>query len=499
MDLTADQIKLLDDQVWRLNNLYKIVDKTGNVVTFKLNSAQTKLLENLHYLNLILKARQLGFSTFILILALDCCLFNSNFSAGLVADTLDNAKKLMARFKFAYDNLAQVVKDGNPTITDNTEEIIFANGSSIAVGTSLRSGTYNFLHVSEYGKICAKDPGKADEIKSGALNTLAPKQLGFIESTAEGRSGDFFDKATAAQQLKDAGKKLGVLDYAFHFFPWYEDPSYTLDEPVTMTAENIVYFNEKEAETKYKFSDGQKWWYVAKAREQGDAMWKEFPTTPEEAFKASRDGSYFAKEMQNLRVLRKIGNLSFVSGLPVRTFWDLGINDYMSIWLHQQVAGRHRFVGYYEGSGEGLAHYFDWLDKWRSRRSATWASHYAPHDIDKRQDSDTGQITNRMNIAKDLGWTFTRIERNPNKQNSIQGVRTMLPLCEFDEIECAAGIIHLESFSKEWDEKFGVWRPEPMRNIHKHGADAFMTFSDGFKETVEFVDPWKKGQNKVYA
>lgn len=499
MALTPDQIKLLKDRTWRLNNLYKIVNKYGKTERFTLNTAQTRLLEEMHFLNLVLKARQMGFSTFIDILGLDCCLFNETFSVGLIADTLGNSKKLMARFAFAYANLAPVIREGNPTLTENTEEIRFANGSSINVGTSLRSGTYNFLHISEYGKICAIDPGRAAEIKSGALNTLAPGQLCFIESTAEGRSGDFYDKATEAQKLKDAGKELNPLEYKFHFFPWFEDPAYTIDFPVALTAADELYFAELTAETGYKLKDGQKWWYVAKAKEQGDAMWKEYPSTPAEAFKAVRDGAYFAKEMQNLRILKKIGSFPFVPGIAVNTFWDLGINDFNTIWLHQQVAGRNRFVGYYEASGEGLAHYFNWLDKWRSVRSATWGSHNAPHDIDHRQDSDTGQITNRMEIAKGLGWNFNRIERNPVKQNSIESARTMLPSCEFDEEGCALGVIHMESFSKEWDDKFSVWRNEPRRDDHKHGADGFMTFSDGFKEVVTFVDPWKKGQGKVYA
>jgi len=489
--ITPEQIKLLRDRKWRLNNLYKIVDKHGEIVPFHLNPAQERLLANLHYLNIILKARQLGFSTFILLLALDCCLFNEHFSAGLIADTLDNSKTLLDRVKFAYEHLPAVIKRGVPLITDNTEEMSFATGSTIRTGTSLRSGTYNFIHISEYGKICAKDPGKADEIKTGALNTLAPRQLCFIESTAEGRSGDFYDKAQAAQNLQHAGKPLGDLDYKFHFFPWFEDAAYTLSTPETLSAENLVYFNDLLAKG-VELTDGQKWWYAAKAREQGDGMWKEFPSTPDEAFKAIRDGTYFSKEMQNLRVLKKIGQFEFFPTVPVNTFWDLGINDYMSIWLHQVVAGRHRFIGYYEGSGEGLAHYFDWLDKWRSRRGATWGTHYGPHDIDKRQDSDSGQITNRMEIAKNLGFKFSRVERNQVKQNSIQGARAILPNCEFDEIGCADGIAHLEQFSKEWDDKFGVWRPEPMRNEHKHGADAFMTFSDGYKEQVAWSDPWKK-------
>jgi hypothetical protein len=496
--LSPELVRAFSDRRWRLNNLYYIVDKTGSVIKFNLNPSQDHLLTGLHYLNIVLKARQLGFSTFILLLALDCCLFNSNFSAGLIADTLDNSKTLLERVKFAYERLPAAIKKQCALTTDNTEEISFANGSTIRVGTSLRSGTYNFIHISEYGKICAKDPGKANEIKTGALNTLAPRQLCFIESTAEGRGGDFFDKSTQAEKLHDAKAKLGDLDYKFHFFPWYEDAAYTLDGPVILSPEQLVYFNELKAKG-IDLTDGQKWWYAAKAKEQGDGMWKEFPSTPEEAFKAVRDGAYFAKEMQNLRILKKIGQFEFFPTIPVNTFWDLGINDYMSIWLHQVVAGRHRFVGYTEGSGEGLAYYFDWLDKWRSRRSANWGTHYGPHDIDKRQDNDSGQITNRMTIAKSLGYTFSRVERNPVKANSIQAARSILPQCEFDEVGCEIGIIHLELFSKEWDDKFGVWRNEPMRNEHKHGADAFMTFSDGFKDETTFVDPWLKHKVRAVA
>ena len=44
---------------WRLNNLYKIKDKYGHVVEFEPNWAQMQLLKP-HYLNIILKARQLG-------------------------------------------------------------------------------------------------------------------------------------------------------------------------------------------------------------------------------------------------------------------------------------------------------------------------------------------------------------------------------------------------------------------------------------------------------
>src|SRR3954464_12519766 len=46
------------DPRWRLSNLYWITDKAGRAVQFVPNSAQLKFLDEVHTLNLILKARQ---------------------------------------------------------------------------------------------------------------------------------------------------------------------------------------------------------------------------------------------------------------------------------------------------------------------------------------------------------------------------------------------------------------------------------------------------------
>jgi hypothetical protein len=489
-----DAIELFSDRKWRLNNLYKIQDKHGRVVTFKLNEAQSKLLDDLHTLNIILKARQMGFSTFILILALDCCLFNSHFDAGLIADTLPNAKGLLSRIKFAYDKLDTEIKKVVNVKTMNATTVEFSNSSSIEVGVSLRSSTKNFLHISEYGKICAKSPDKAAEIKSGALNTMAKGQLGFIESTAEGRGGDFYDKTNNSRAAKDSNRELTQMEWKFHFFPWFEDSEYTTSELVNLTADEEKYFTDLFDEYGIQLSAGQQAWYALKAREQGDAMFKEYPSTPDEAFLAARDGAYFAKQLTALRQRSKIGKFEFETRSPVNTFWDLGLNDSTSIWLHQVIAGKHRFVGFYENSGEGLAHYLSWLDKWQVRHDAVWGEHYGPHDMDHRQNSSDGFVTTRKDIAQGLGYSFRIVNRTLDKQTSIQKVRTILPECEFDEGACDAGIKHLESYSKEWDEKYSVWKNQPRHDEHSHCADAFMTFADGFEIPTQ---PKKRNRPKA--
>ena len=486
--LSNEVVECFADRKWRLNNLYWIEDKFGNVVRLELNAAQEKLLGDLHYLNLILKARQMGFSTFIDILALDCCIFNDHFSAGIVADTLDNAKGLLNRVRVAYERLPSDIRTTVTITKDNATELQFSNGSGIEVGVSLRSSTKNFIHISEYGKICARAPDKAKEIKAGALNTLAPGQFGFIESTAEGRGGDFYDKTEAARRIADGGQDLGKMDYKFHFFPWWEDETYRLVTDQRLTDKNEKYFQDLLDEHGIDLDDDQKAWYAAKKREQLDDMLKEYPSTPDEAFMAAKDGAYFAKQLRALRQRGQIGHFDFESRTVVNTFWDLGVGDNTVIWLHQLIAGKHRFVGYHEHSGEGIDYYLTWLDKWRAERGARFGVHYGPHDIEHRMQGIKAQSV--RDIAKKLGYDFTVVQRTPDKLHSIQNARSKFPECQFDEAACEEGLVHLENYSRDWDEKYGVWKSHPRHDAASHAADGFMTFADGWEDMAkqEYLD-----------
>ena len=111
-------------------------------------------MKGLHHSNLILKARQLGFTTFLQLFMLDACLFNSNVRAGTVAHRLDDARVIFRdKVKYPYDNLPEGLKAVIPIGRDSADELIFANNSSIRVSTSMRSGTLQYLHISEYGQL----------------------------------------------------------------------------------------------------------------------------------------------------------------------------------------------------------------------------------------------------------------------------------------------------------------------------------------------------------
>ena len=96
----------LSDQRWRLDNLYYITNKQGERVLFKMNREQRRLLDNLHRRNVILKARQIGFTTFLQLYMLDVALFCPDTKCGVIAQTMDIAQTIFAeKIKYPYDNL----------------------------------------------------------------------------------------------------------------------------------------------------------------------------------------------------------------------------------------------------------------------------------------------------------------------------------------------------------------------------------------------------------
>ncbi len=346
------------------------------------------------------------------------------------------------------------------------------------MGTSLRSGTFQFLHVSEHGKICARYPDKAEEIRAGALNTVHPGQTIVIESTADGREGDFFEFCTAARNRAAEGRAETPLDFRFHFFPWWRHPGYALDPAgVAVGAEAEAYFARLEGEG-IVLSAGQRAWYARKAAQQGDTMTREFPSTPDEAFAAAVEGAYYAREMARVRREGRIEAVPHDPALPVNTFWDLGFNDANAIWFHQRAGGEDRFVDYYENSGEGLAHYARVL----ADKAYVYGMHYLPHDVETRE---LGTGLSRRRMLEDLGVRpVVTVPRATDAGADIQAARNALARCRFDAVRCETGIRHLDSYRREWDAKRGVWKDRARHDAASHGADAFRMFAVGFRPPV---------------
>lgn len=467
----AQVIDHFKDQRWRLNNLYWITDKEGKRVRFQTNWAQERLLNEMNYLNLILKARQLGMTTFIQIYLLDMAVFHPDTRCGVIAQTMADAEAIFRdKVKFPYDNLPEGIKSASRIVRDNTTMLELSNNSMIRVGTSMRSGTLQFLHISEFGKICAKFPERAREIVTGALNTIQAGQVAFIESTAEGQEGRFYDLCEEAQAKQRRGEQLSELDWKFHFYGWWEEPAYRLDSPVTITPTMERYFRVLEDEHRIRLDDAQKAWYAKKAEVQGEDMKREYPATPKEAFEAAVEGAYYSSQMALAESEERIGRVPYESALKVETWWDLGMNDDMSIWFVQRHRREVRIIDHYANSGEGLAHYA----KIVAEKPYVYERHIMPHDIQVRDLSETNGKS-RKEVAEGLGIRPIIVAPKLEVNDGIEAVRNLLGRCYFDATKCKDGIRSLKNYRKEWDDKRGVWKNRPMHDQNSHDADSFRT------------------------
>jgi hypothetical protein len=478
------ELKPIGDQcshrLWRLNNLYTVTDKHGRRVTFTMNSAQEALYHAMHRQNVILKARQRGFTTFIQLMLLDACLFNSDVRAGTIAHTLPDAQVIFRdKVRFPYDHLPDMIKWMVPVRNNNATEMLFANNSSIRVGVSLRSGTLQYLHVSEYGKICAKFPEKAREVRTGALNTLDKNGQVFVESTAEGQDGHFFELCQHARTLRNAGDALTPMDFKFHFSPWHEDEAYVLPAgSVAIPATYRDYFARLER-IGIALTPEQQAWYVKKCEQQQGDMKREFPSTPDEAFEAAIEGAYYADQLARMEMDRRLTRLPIDLSLPVLTTWDLGLNDATAIWFIQVVGREIRFVDYYENSGFGLEHYVQELSRRREQHGFVFGEHYFPHDV------NNGEISNgksRFDTLLSLGIQPVPVPRVQNINDGINAARRMLGQSLIDPVRCDRGLKALRHYRKEWDEDRASFRDKPFHNGASHGGDAFLNFALGFVE-----------------
>lgn len=489
----AELERCLADPEWRLFSgcLYKIMIKGDDeedgregeikaVLPFMPNRAQRRFMKRLWHRNVILKARQLGFTTLIAILWLDHALFNADQRCGIIAHDRDAAKVIFRdKVKFAYKNLPDEIRDRFPLSADNADELLFAhNNSSIRVATSMRSGTIHRLHISEYGKICAKFPDKAAEVSTGSIPSVPTNGILVIESTAEGRDGEFYDIVQRSEGLSVSKAPLTPRDYRFHFYAWWQEPKYRLPAgSVAISDKEHEYFDLVEGLMKCKIDPDQRAWYTATKNAdfsgKEERMWQEYPSTPEEAFQISTEGNYYAKDMI---ALRKRGGITRIPVLdvPVNTFWDIGNSDGTAIWFHQELRGEDRFIGYYEAHGEDLRHYVSQLQN----RGYLFGTHFLPHDAAHKRLGDYNKSTQQMLQALLPGQKFVIVPLITALITGIQQTRKCLKGAYFDEVGCKEGIPRIEGYKKRFSRADNRFTDEPDKtNGCSEGADALRQYA----------------------
>lgn len=466
---------------WRMDYLYKIRNADGDRVLYKRNEAQLAFDRAQTARNAIVKARQLGFSTHIDLHILDTCLFRTDTAAGIIDQNLKDARKKLENITFSYEQLPRAVKAMTSATVkkSNAEELKFKNNSIITVGTSLRGGTQKLLHVSEYGKISVDNPEAARNIKTGAFPSVHAKGTIYVESTAHGRSGEFYKLVDDARKLIAEGQNKSDLDWSVHFYAWWRHATYRERADARIVSKELMeYFRELKAKHGIALTGEQMVWYAIKFQEYGpDDVRSEYPSTIEEAFFASVQGAYFKAEMTRAREQGRVGGMiPFDPSYRVDTSWDIG-EDCTAIIFTQTDGVRHRVIDYWEAEGESLQAGSTILDQRRIERGFIYDTHYGPHDLENKDWGDSSK--SRVEQAKSLGIKFKVVPRVSNKADSIEAARRILNMTWVDQEHCSRFVDVLDNYCKRWNNSLGQFMPDPLHNWASHGSDAWQQYAMG--------------------
>ena len=486
----------LPDPRWRIFSwfIYKIKDKeTWDITPFKPNNVQKHFYDNMAKKNIILKWRQLWFTTFLDLIWIDFAIWNPDKVVWILAQTDKLTKDILeTKVKLVYVNIAEWVKQLNNLSwfkeeNDNSKEIIFSNRSKVYVDTSFRSSTLHFLHISEYAKICAVDPMKADEIKRWALNTVHKNNYVFIESTAEGASGIFYNMC---KKSMDYTWPDDDMVYKFHFYPWYLDEWYINKNPLHVLRQDILKYFKKLEEDEYvltnypwlKFTEDQMRWYQLKQMEQDVDMAKEYPWTPKEAFNVAIEGAFFENELRFLRTNQRLCKVKYDPNLDVNTAWDLWINDDMTIVFWQQYWKEIRIIDFWESKWSGI-----WLISILTqivlkKCDSLWNpynywKHFFPHDI----------MVRNMETAKTRYSTVQKYLKNIEVlkrlpiEDSISLSKRLFFQMYFDESNSISLVEHLWQYIRKFDKVNQQFLNIPAENGHQHASDAFRYMCQAYR------------------
>jgi hypothetical protein len=207
-----------------IQNELRIVTKEGEEKPFYLNEAQSSFIRNIGGRDIILKARQLGFSSLILAIATAKFILGKNERLVCISHETKATQRLLDRVKYyiaSYEKKKSKEKniEWHLKMRYNSRNEIFNSdqNNSLFIGTAGdkefgRGDTITFLHLSEYAFY-----EKPEEMMSGVLQAVTPKGLVFIETTANGFNyfKDFYERS-----------KKNETGFKCHFY----DPTWEYDE-----------------------------------------------------------------------------------------------------------------------------------------------------------------------------------------------------------------------------------------------------------------------------
>lgn len=177
------------------------------------------------------------------------------------------------------------------------------------------------------------------------------------------------------------------------------------------------------------------------------------------------EGVVYKKEVEAIIEDGRFCQIPVEPSLPVWTFWDLGINDDMAIWLMQPFRKELRLIACFHGRDHGIEYYINWLHDFKDKYGIRYEKHIGPHDLAVRElFGSNGE--DRITVAKRMGIKFTKVDRVKIKRDAHDALRRILPRVVIDNTDvdfskadprppvskgCSKGWEALKTLRREYD------------------------------------------------
>lgn len=237
-------------------------------------------------------------------------------------------------------------------------------------------------------------------------------------------------------------------------------------------------------------------WFPEVLKAEKDADYANDPEMAEHVwgggYERITEASYYAKLIAAAENDGRVGFFPHDPNYPVFTSWDIGVDDYTSVWFFQHIHPWINVIDYYEASGlgagdclaEALPEYTEdpamalaQMQEIGRDKPFTYKKHFFPHDIGMRE-WGAGAKT-RIETLVSLGVKLTTINRGvaQNPEERINASRRLLPMVRFHQTRrVMLGVQRLRRYSRKRNEVLQTYMG-PLHDENSHGSDAFGEFA----------------------
>jgi hypothetical protein len=373
--------------------LLRIWNKDKKRVAFILNRTQQEYADKCGRLNIVLKARQVGITTYVAARFFLQTITQRGVLTMQVAHNQESAEEIFKIVHRFWENLPKALREGVLRRSHaNIRQMCFPElDSQYRVGTAAdpnagRGMTIHNLHCSEV----ARWPRDGEDTLASLRSAVVPGGNVVLESTPNGASGLFYEEWKRAEET----------GYVRHFFPWWYDAAYAAPG---MTIDDLT--DEEDALIeKHGLAQAQIAWRRANRSSLRQLAAQEFAEDAESCFLASGE-SVFDLEA----VTRQVEHC----GEPLET----SDNGRLQVWWPPQTP--HQYIIGVDPAGGGTEGDYacaQVIDRATGMQCAELHGHYPPRELAERV-AQLGRHYNRALIA---------VERNNH------GHAVLLYLCDVE-------------------------------------------------------------------